>query len=509
MPIFLLRSMSTAGRLGLGLLAVAILVAVATVGRWLPIVLDYGRATFVAASPSEPDSPQPAKTPLGAHDHSEACEQDADSGHGKPPASESHDVGAPKIPRSGESATLGHRHDDAAAVHLSPAAQESVRLRLVKVELQPFERTISVPGMVVERPGWSLLEVTAPMTGIVTQIYPLQGEAVEPDQPLFEVRLTHEDLLQLQTEFLRTLEELDVVQREVERLEKAAADGIVAGKTLLDRKYEQQKQQAALKTQRQALLLHGLTSEQIDAITAQRTLLQSLTIRAPRPTSDSAGGESHGLLQVQQLKAARGKYVNAGDVLCTLADHGELFIEGVAFEQDIPALNRAAASDWRVSALLGSKSAGTEETVKGLRLFYLDNNVDRESRTLRFYIALPNQLLREDKTAAGHRFVYWRFKPGQKVLVQVPVERWAGKIVLPIEAVVQEGPESYVFEANEGHFDRRSVRVEYRDQNSAVIANDGSLRVGAEVAASAAHQMQLLLKSKAGGGVDPHAGHNH
>ena len=63
------------------------------------------------------------------------------------------------------------------------------------------------------------------MTGVVTRIYPIQGEAVEPGQPLFEVRLTHEDLLQVQTEFLRTVEELDVIGREVARLEKVSKRG--------------------------------------------------------------------------------------------------------------------------------------------------------------------------------------------------------------------------------------------------------------------------------------------
>ena len=53
-------------------------------------------------------------------------------------------------------------------------------------------------------------------------------------------------------------------------------------------------------------------------------------------------------------------------------------------------------------------------------------------------------------------------------------------------AVAQEGAEFYAFEFNEAHFDRRAVHVEYRDQDSAVIANDGSLRLGGTVAASAA-----------------------
>jgi len=42
-----------------------------------------------------------------------------------------------------------------------------------------------------------------------------------------------------------------------------------------------------------------------------------------------------------------------------------------------------------------------------------------------------------------------------------------------------------------------------------VIANDGSLFSGDAIALSGAHQMQVALKNKAGGGVDPHAGHNH
>jgi membrane fusion protein, heavy metal efflux system len=53
------------------------------------------------------------------------------------------------------------------------------------------------------------------------------------------------------------------------------------------------------------------------------------------------------------------------------------------------------------------------------------------------------------------------------------------------------------------------VHVEYRDQFSAVIANDGSITPGMYVVTNGAQQLQLGLKSKSGGGVDPHAGHNH
>ena len=93
--------------------------------------------------------------------------------------------------------------------------------------------------------------------------------------------------------------------------------------------------------------------------------------------------------------------------------------------------------------------------------------------------------------------------------MRVPVEEWTAQIVLPVEAIAREGAESFVFQQNGKHFDRVPVHVRYRDSSHAVIASDGSLFPGDVVALRGAHQMQMALKNKSGGGVDPHAGHNH
>jgi multidrug efflux pump subunit AcrA (membrane-fusion protein) len=412
-------------------------------------------------------------------------------------------------PESAEAApAFDHLHNEAETIKLSTQAQANIGVQLTRVELQPFDRSVTLPGMVVERPGWSLVEVTAPMTGVVTRIYCVQGEAIEAGQPLFDLRLTHEDLLQVQTDFLRTVEELDVIGREIARLEKIAADGVIAGKTLLERQYDQQRQEAMLRTLRQALLLHGLSAEQVDTITRTRSLLQELTIFAPVAKIDSSRTALPKVLQIRQLNVSQGRSVNAGDALCALANHEELYIEGQAFEQDMPSIIQVAAEKRDVAISLDAKGTGSVD-LPGLKILYMDDMVDAQSRTFHFYITLPNQVLREDKSPQGRRFVYWQFRPGQRAQIGLPVERWDDRIVLPVEAVASDGAEFYVFEANGDHFDRRSVNVEFRDQRSAVIANDGSLRIGSQVARSAAHQMQLAMKNKAGGGVDPHAGHNH
>ena len=346
------------------------------------------------------------------------------------------------------------------------------------------------------------------MTGSVAKIFVTEGEAVAPDQPLFEMRLTHEELVQAQADLLKTAEEVDVVRREIARLESIGPEGIVAVKTILERKYELQKLEAVRTAQRQSLLLHGLSEPQVEEIQAKRTLLGTLVVRAPGgsgPSPDSKGGIT---LLVQELAVERGQHVTAGDTLAILADHATLLVEGEAFEQDIPQITQATAENHPVVAILESK-AGPQQKVEGLQIAYVANRIDTESRTLHFYVRLPNEIVRDTRGDGDSRFVEWRYKPGQRMQLRVPVEEWTDRIVLPIEAVALDGVENYVFRSNGDHFDRQAVHVEHRDPQWVVIANDGTLFPGDRIALSAAQQLQLALKNKSGGAIDPHAGHNH
>ena len=399
-------------------------------------------------------------------------------------------------------------HQEANSLELSDQARKNIGLQLVTVELQQFEKSISVPGIVVERPGRTTIDVTAPMTGVITRIGAVQGEAVKGNQLLFEMRLTHEELVQAQGDLLRTAEGLEVTQREIDRIEELVKSGALAGKTMIELNYEKQKAEAVLRAQSQTLVLHGLSQEQVDEILKTRKLLQKLSVFSPEDEGLTESDSTPRILQVQELKVDQGQHVTAGDVLCVLADHRELFIEGKAFEQDIEAVSTAASKDLKVSAVVESTSA-RPEVIPDLKLLYLANKVDPETRAFRFYVTLPNRVLRENETSDGRRFLNWEFKPGQRMQVRVPVERWTDRIVLPIEAVATDGGESYVFQANGDHFDRRPVHVEYRDQFWAVIANDSSLYPGDVVAKTGAFQLQTALKNKSGGAIDPHAGHNH
>jgi len=433
----------------------------------------------------------------GEHEHAGEHAHEGEHNHAHQARSEGET--APRTPAS---------HDQATTIELSPQAQRNVGLSLITVEPRDFQRTVSVPATIVQRPGRSQITVSAPLTGIVTRIYPIPGQAVRPGEPLFELRLTHEDLVEKQTAFLRDLEQLDVAKQELARLEDVTRSGALPGKMLLEQGYERQKLEGAMRAEREALLLHGLSDEQIQTIEKQRRLIRKLVIATPEPDSDHASGAHQDFLQVARLAINRGDHVNTGTPLAILSDHCELYIEGSAFEQDAQVLNRVANAGTEVSALVESEATGKRE-VSGLRILYVEDQVERDSRALKFYAGLANELVRNEATPDGRRFISWRYKPGQRVEVLVPVERWERRVVLPVQAVVQEGAESFVFLKHGDHFDRQAVHVEYRDQQWAVLGADGALAPGQQAVANGAYQIHLAVKNKTGGGADPHAGHNH
>jgi cobalt-zinc-cadmium efflux system membrane fusion protein len=405
--------------------------------------------------------------------------------------------------------TEGHGldvHNDANALTLSQGAWKNIGLKTGIVTLQNYVKTVSMPAIVVERPGRSQVAITAPITGIVTRVYPIEGEAIQPGQPLVDLRLTHEDLVNAQREFLQSTEELDVVKREIARLE-SVGEGVIAGRRVLEQKYEQQKLEAALHAQRQGLLLHGLSEPQIDGILKSRRLLPTLTVAAPPFDEAADHNETEHLYHVQSILIKRGQSVGSGEVLLMLADHCLLYIEGQAFEDDAQRLIQAAREDWLINVSPVGDGNTNSETLP-LTIFHVADNIDHDSRALRFYLILPNKLIR-DKQESGQRFVAWRFRPGQRMEVNIPLgPPWKDQIVLPPEAVVKEGAEAFVFEQHGNHFDRVPIHVVYRDKDAVVVENDGNL-VGSTVAMSGAFQMQLAIKNNAGDGIDPHAGHTH
>lgn len=438
----------------------------------------------------------------------------------------------------------GHAEEN--SIELSEQARANLKLTTQSVSVGKFTDYIEVPAVIEDWPGRTHLSITSPLTGVIHSIEIARGELTTSGSPLFTLRLTHQDLVETQADFLTSLGRLDVEDREIQRLTAISSSGAIAGKTRLAREYERDKLLAGIRTARQSMLLHGLTEAQIEFIERERKLVREVTVFAPTLHADRSlhhsselyGEDTHGSLSedsnrfqgfgdfqlastqspqgpdhieteflVTQLDVALGQSVQAGDQLGKLSDYSKVLVRGDAFQRDGDALQRTANSGDAVQVVIETAD-GPPRIIDDLQIAYIGNEVDRESRALPFYVSLPNEVEHSEQVG-DRRYVSWRYKPGQRMRLRIPVSSFENAIVVPLQAVAEEGPERFVFVENNEHFDRVSVHILNKNSTHVAIANDGQLWPGQSVAVNGAHQLQMAMKNRSGGAIDPHAGHNH
>jgi membrane fusion protein, heavy metal efflux system len=346
------------------------------------------------------------------------------------------------------------------------------------------------------------------MTGVITQIFPLERQAIEPGTPLFDLRLTHEGVVTAQTDFLSSLQILAVANKELTRLQ-SIGEGVVPGKRIIEQSYEREKALATLSARRQSLLLHGMSEQQVAEMERTGKVLREISIVAPKYVDNHEHSGVEHQYFVQSINVNRGQSVNAGQLLCVLADHCLLYIEAKAFAEDARRLVEVAESNATIQ-VVPAAGDGDAQQVLNLKVQSVANEVDEQSRALKFYLLLPNEIIeRSESPTSVSEFVAWKFRPGQRMEAKIPTTTvMKNKIVLPPDAVVIDGPNAFVFEQNGDHFDRVDVHVLFRDKDTVVLENDGKL-VGGSIAMNGAFQMHLEMKKASGGAIDPHAGHNH
>ena len=371
----------------------------------------------------------------------------------------------------------GHSHaanDDHAAgavdegdppehVALTEQAFHNLGLKLDKITPREYWKSQAVPGDVVEIPGQSRLKVSAPVTGVIESILVRDGQSVSSADALCTLRITDEYLAAAQSKWLAGIARREIVEKEIARLAPLTATGAVAGRRTRDLEYELSQLRASQLVARQDMLARGLPDSTIDRIAAGRSLATTLEITVPTASAngDQQPGEVRPVVftpsrprdySIEEIMVYAGQTVNRGDVLCTLDHHSELYIRGQAFEADVPLLDQLSERSWRVSAEFGHDHDDPDETTivtRQLPLLRIDNMVSPESQTFTFYLPLRNEVTQTLTDEAGREFTHWRFKPGQRVHLRIPVERWRDQLVLPLAAVVIEGPNAMVFVEHE------------------------------------------------------------
>jgi cobalt-zinc-cadmium efflux system membrane fusion protein len=446
----------------LGLTGVAVLAAVAfgTRQRWLPLL-----AKREAAAPVATDKPAPAK--------------------------------------------------EARILELSEQARLNLELVAKPAKPQSYWRTILIPGEVADRPGVSDRGVTSPAVAVVTQVHAFPGDTIRAGQPLFTLRLFSEYLQNTQSELFKAIRETELVKEQASRLQEAVKSGAIPEAKVIELNNQIRRQSALITAYRQDLLTRGLLPAQIDEVTEGK-FVSTIDVVAPpaigprtqSATTDpaplqlvSAQGEEL-VYEVQELAVELGQQVQAGQLLAKLSNHQSLYVVGHAFKTEAGFLEKAAQEHRPINIeFTEDESQQWPVLDQQFEIRHLANTLDTTSRTFDFFIPLTNQS--RGYQQGTETFLVWRFRPGQRARLHVPVEEYKNVYVLPAAAIVREGPEAFVFRQNGNLFDRRSVHVLHEDRRFAVIANDGNVTPGMFLAQSAAASLNRVLKAQAASGEQP------
>ncbi|HBE67891.1 MAG TPA: hypothetical protein DDW52_07055 [Planctomycetaceae bacterium] len=442
-----------------------------------------------------------------------------------------------------------HDHEEEGDhVALTKQAYQNLELRMGNITRGEYWRSLLVPGRVVEIPGQSNLSIAATVTGIVEDVNVLPGQTLETQSALFTIRITDEALIDSQSKLLELLTRQEVATQEIRRLQPLIDSGAVSGTKARDLQYELRQLEAQEAYLLQELASRGMPDVAINKLLQSRKLTKLASVYTPdfersSKTDTASKGNAYGY-SVETLTVHPGKSVRRGDALCTVAYHARLYVEGTAFQDDLAVLDRIMDQGWKVTVQTHENTHEPDQQHQhqselSLDLLRIDNHVDEETQTVRFFFELPNQV-RHTRGSDGRKFEQWRFRPGQRLHLRLPAERWSDQLTLPADAVVVDGPNTFVFVehhhddgedhgdasesagalAGEHHDDEEEhevfmelepvpVHVLYRDDQTVVIEDDGQLQMGDEIALNSANKLYLAMKMQAGGGGGHHHHHDH
>ncbi|HQR44363.1 MAG TPA: hypothetical protein PLX97_16820, partial [Gemmatales bacterium] len=155
---------------------------------------------------------------------------------------------------------------------VTPSANEKVllsdqaitNLGLKSLPLLPatYWKSITVPGMIVDRPGQSDRGVVSPIMGVIQTVHHFPGESVSPGETLFTLRLLSETLHQAQSELYKTAQSIKLAQAQRQRLVEAG--NAIPEVRLIEKDQEIARLEISVKTLRAELGTRGFSPEQIN-----------------------------------------------------------------------------------------------------------------------------------------------------------------------------------------------------------------------------------------------------
>ena len=336
------------------------------------------------------------------------------------------------------------------ALSADDARRAGIQVR--KLELQENADQVTVTATIQVNQD-RLAHVAPRVPGRIVKVNASLGDRVKAGQAL--ALLDSIELGEARSAYMQAASEAAVAQAGFARAQRLNADAIIPEKDYLRARAENEKARASLRAAADKLSMMGVNPEK-----------QSGSVFPLVAPFAGTVIEKHAIL---------GELREADESAFTVADLSTLWIEADLFEKDLARVRPGAQASVTVAAYPG-------EVFKG-KLTYISSVLDKESRTVKARVEVPNP--------------DGRLKPEMFATAAIRTGSSTKALLLPEDAVLLVQGQPTVFVAEKDGFEPRAVEAGERAQGR--IAIKSGVAAGESVVTSGAYALKArLLKSQIG-----------
>ena len=381
-------------------------------------------------------------------------------------------TGEKKMQRADQTTPKGHQHryrrrEKAGGVgeaikeqviDLSEEAKKQIDIKTIAVEPGPVKSTLKAMGKVLA-PNDRKAIVGFTFSARIVKLHAAVGQWVEKDQPL--VTLECEEMGNARSEYVKALTDCELSRLDFNREDRLFKKDIGAKKDYLETKARYQIACASLNAAEEKLIVLGLSKKQVEEISQTKRVSPRVTVNAPIPG------------RVVKNTAVLGAAIDASTEIMVIMDLKSLWIDAEIYEKDLSKVKKGQEVEIAVPAYPEKHFSG--------RIHYIGDMVNPDTRT----ITVRTKVLNKD----------FKLKPGMFADIKIMTGQKENAIVVPKDAVLDDGDQKIVFVQNGDRFMLRRVEVGTRYNSDIEILK--GLEIGEWVVVEGNYQLKSRLHEEA------------
>jgi cobalt-zinc-cadmium efflux system membrane fusion protein len=330
----------------------------------------------------------------------------------------------------------------------------AIEIETVKATYRPLKSTLAAMGKVLEHPYRKAI-VSYPFSARIYQIHVRIGDWVKRGQKL--ITLQSEEVGNAKSDFYKAQADFELAKVNYERQKRLFNRGVGAQKDYLSAESDFKVAEASLNAAEKKLHVLGFNEDEVKAIANTHQINPIIVLYAP-----IAG-------KITINNAVLGAMIDQETEILTIMDPTILCIDAEIYEKDISKIRDKQEVEVSVPAYPGDRF--------NAEVCFIGDVLNEDTRT----ITVRSEVNNSD----------YKLKPGMFADIRILLNHQTNALVLPREAILDDGDNTIVFIAKAGKYYPQIVTLGAREDSLVEILN--GIQEGDEVVTTGNYQLKSKL----------------